>query len=89
MLFTNYGIDVVHDRGSEGIAKGYPQSHFWQHIGRIKGAKARTVLWAGWVALVWAIWQHRNAILLEDGVCDLEAVYDECIYKSWYWNREN
>lgn len=52
-----------------GFQQSFPNNcleHFWQHYGLCGWRKLRMVWMGMWMAVLWLIWLHRNAIVFKD-----------------------
>ncbi|XP_058727059.1 uncharacterized protein LOC131598482 [Vicia villosa] len=38
-----------------------------------------------WVSVCWCIWKHRNEIVFNNGVCDVEEIIHNVKMHSWWW----
>lgn len=50
---------------------------FFQHVGSMRGSKAKQGWWRVRMAVVWILWKHRNDILFNKVVCNLDTVVEE------------
>ena len=62
-----------------------PTQHFSQHVNCLaKGI--RDIRWrCWWLALTWAVWQHRNNIIFSNQTFDGNKVMDDAIFTLWTW----
>jgi len=42
----------------------------------------------GWSAIVWAIWQQRNAMLFEGSNFEVEQIWQRIMFAMWSWMKE-
>ena len=60
------------------------QEHFWQCGHGLQGNWWQT----GWSAIVWAIWQQRNAMLFEGSNFEVEQIWQRIMFAMWSWMKE-
>jgi len=41
--------------------------------------------WSMWLAMIWALWLHRNAIVFRDELRDVDTVFDNAKLRAWQW----
>ncbi|XP_057443960.1 uncharacterized protein LOC130736131 [Lotus japonicus] len=73
-----------------GISTVLPKegiNHFLQHTFFCWSRNQRRGAWVVWIAVIWSIWSHRNAIIFKEGDIDIDKVIDDLQFKSWIWLR--
>ena len=77
MCFKWIGVDFVQHND---IVAHLESFHLFQ------ASHKQNLVWKGmWAAVVWCLWEHRNAILFNQGVVDVEEVLYKAQLRSWLW----
>lgn len=56
--------------------------HFWQHVGRLKRRNSCITWRAIWMAVVWTLWLHRNAIIFRQETSNLDHIIDPIKFRA-------
>ena len=40
-----------------------------------------------WAAIVRCLWEHKNSVVFNQGVVDVEEVFEKAQLKSWLWMK--
>jgi hypothetical protein len=71
-----------------GLFLQFPQNFqsIFNFVGAVSGRKQiKQALMMVWGAVIWALWQHRNNIVFENGRPDSVTVIDRIKTSSWKW----
>ncbi|KAF1888874.1 hypothetical protein Lal_00036916 [Lupinus albus] len=77
LLYKWLGFDVVLPLS--------PILHYSNHLGLVSASKCWKAWSSIWLAMVWAIWRHRNDITFNNARRDINIILDNVRVTAWLW----